>query len=459
MSKLATAIQNNALTENGAEAFESSLSATLDLFFKIGASRGHDLSKQFLAAFKEDRDVALRILLWARDVRGGAGEREQYRNLLKSVIQRDPEVALRLMRVTPEVGRWDDLKVFFGTPLENEAAELWVSAITEGNGLAAKWAPRKDRKGARPLRRAFGGTEAEWRRFVVRNTEVVEQKMCANEWNSIDFEKVPSLASARYQRAFERHAVETYREFADKLESGEATINAEAVYPYDIVKSLETGNRKVADAQWKALPNYLENSNERFLPIVDTSGSMWVPVSGSTRAIDVAVSLGMYLAERNNSVFRDEFITFSKSPRLQTIKGDTLMNRVKSVEQSDWGFNTNLEASFDLILNTAVNHNLPEEDMPTKVLVISDMQFDRFSVQGAALRAVRTKFANKGYKAPQLVWWNVADRGGNIPMTVNDDGAALVSGFSPSIMKSLLNGSLNPVSVMLDTVMVDRYNY
>lgn len=460
MSNLAQAINNQTLTENGAEAFESSLNKNLDLFFRIGASRGRDLSADFVAAYKENANLATRILLWSRDVRGGAGERQQFRNLVSTLINRDPMVASRVLRKVPEVGRWDDLMTFMGTPLQSEAVDLWTSAIVRGDGLAAKWAPRKDKKGAAPLRRALGMSEKAWRHKVVSLTDVVEQKMCANKWTDIEYGKVPSVASARYQRAFSKHDPEGYMEYKFALESGEAKINAGAVYPHDIINSLRNGDKDVANAQWKALPNYLEGSSEQFLPMIDVSGSMSRWVSGSVTAMDVAVSLGMYIAERNESVFKDQFITFSATPEFQTIKGTKLAQRHQSIVRSDWGFNTNVEAAFKLILDAAVKHNLPQEDMPTKLLVLSDMQFDSYSVEGAtAFGMVRKHYKDAGYEMPQLVWWNLDDRRSNIPVTENSEGNALVSGFSPSIMKSLLKGKLTPVNVLLDTVTVERYDY
>lgn len=460
MSKLAQAVNNATVTENGAPAYKSSLRATLDLFFRIGASRGRDLSIDFGIALKEDADLALRVMLWGRDVRGGAGERQQFRNLLGHLCEIDLDIARKtlLSGKIEEVGRWDDYSVFFGTPLEKEAATRWVNAIASDNALAAKWAPRKDKKGARPLRVAAGMREREWRKYVSARTQVVEHQMCANDWDNIEYDKLPSLASARYQKAFHRHDLNGYEEYLTALQKGTAKINAGAVYPHDAVLSVKHGNEIAADAQWKALPNYLEGNNETFLPMVDVSGSMGVTISGSVTAMDVSVALGLYLSERNNSVFKNQFITFSQQPQMIEVKGDNLYDRYVNVCRSDWGINTNLEAAFDMILDAAVEYELAPEDMPSKLLVLSDMQFDDWTVKGAtAFGMVREKYRAAGYEMPQLVWWNLNDRGGNIPVSYNQDGTALVSGFSPAIMKSLLAGRLNPMQVMYDAVMQDRY--
>jgi hypothetical protein len=434
MSKLATAANNRTTTENGAASFKSTLNKNLDLFFKVGASRGKDLWNDFRAAYAEDKDLAVRIMLWARDARGGAGERQVFRTVLQQLVQDNPIVARKILPKVPELGRWDDLKVFMGTPLEFDAATLWADAIRNGNGLAAKWAPRKDSKGAKPLRRVAGLTEQGWRKLVVGATKVVEQKMCAREWSDIEYSHVPSVAAARYQAAFAKHDPAGYEAYRQALVSGEAKVNAAAIFPHDVVKAALRGDETVSDAQWKALPDYLEGSEERFLPLVDVSGSMGVQVSPGTTAMDISVALGMYLAERNTSIFKDEFITFESS--------------------------TNLEAALHLILDAAIQHKLTEDDMPTKLLVLSDMQFNSWGVQGdTAFKGIARQYENAGYEMPQVVWWNLADRAGNIPVTENDTGTAMVSGFSPAIMTSLLGGNLTPVGVMLDAVMKERYDW
>lgn len=459
MSKLARAVKNVTVTENDAVAFNSSLDACVDLFFKAGSSRKSDLSSYFYEAFKENPDYAVRIALWTRDIRGGAGERQQFANFVKKLITVAPSIAAAVCDKIPEVGRFDDLMVFWGTVLEHRAAELWVAAINEGNGLAAKWAPRKDSKGAKPLRSIKGFNESEWRKYVVARTEVVEQLMCANKWDEIDYEKVPSLASARYNKAFDRHDPIRRQKFEEALESGEAKINAGAVFPYDVVRAAKH-NDKTATAQWNSLPNYLEGVSERFLPVVDVSGSMGCTVSGEITAMEVAVSLGMYLAERNEGIFNNQFITFSRRPDFVTLKGKTLKERYDNMVRAQWDMNTDLAAVFRLVLSSAKRAKLPESEMPTKILILSDMQFD--CVDGGKDQTLyeyaAEEYSEAGYKLPQIVFWNIAARDkGNLPVTATTNGTALVSGFSPAIMTSLLGGDLDPVSVMLDAIMKDRY--
>lgn len=460
MSKLFEATTNEARTENNAVAYKSTLDPNLDLFFKAGASRRQDISPLFVKAFESNDDYATRIALWTRDVRGGAGERQQFRNFLTKLIALDPDRALAVMVKIPEIGRWDDLSVYFGTEVEEQAAQFWVDAIKEDNGLAAKWAPRKDAKGAKPLRKVLGMKEAEWRKFVVERTEVVEQLMCANKWDEIDYEKVPSLASARYNKAFNRHDPKRRQEFRVAIEKGEATVKAGAVYPYDVVRAALYDD-VVATKQWSELPNYLEGSKERMLPVVDVSGSMSMRVSGQITAMDVSVSLGIYLAERNESIFKNEFVTFSEVPEMISLKGDTLRQRYQNMVKSEWGFNTNLKGVFELVLRSAKANTLSQDEMPTKILILSDMQFDRCVSDGkdqSLFENMREQYAESGYQLPQIVFWNIAAQDkGNVPIKHDANGTALVSGFSPSIMQSLFGDDLDPMKVMLKTIMVDRY--
>jgi hypothetical protein len=297
--------------------------------------------------------------------------------------------------------------------------------------------------------------------------------MCANEWESIDFGKLPSVASARYQKAFWKRNEAGYKAYIASLQKGEAKINAGAVYPYDVTKSLQRGNSDVAIEQWKALPNYMEGSEDRILPVVDTSGSMNAAAGGNSNVtcMDVSVSLGLYISERNTGAFKDAFITFSAEPQLQILNGN-LRDRFNQLSRADWGYNTDLVKVFDLILDQAVKHSLPESEMPTKVLILSDMEFDAATSPhvgwGAkhvpskwnttAQEMIEQKYADAGYKVPAIVYWNIQSRGNNIPVAFDKTGTALISGFSPSILKSVVKGEISsPQGIMDETIMSPRY--
>lgn len=452
-----------ALTANGARTNFSSLKGTTDLFFLAGASRGKDITSVFSRAYAEDKDVATRILLWLRDAREGAGERQQFRNLLTYLIGIDKNRAERVLKTVPELGRFDDVVHFIGGDLNDAALKIIIKALKKDqNGLAGKWAPRKGRE-ARILREAMELSPKQYRKLVVNLSNTVEQAMCANDWSGITYDHVPSVAAARYQAAFARHDPTGYEKYRASLVKGTGKINASAVFPYDVVKSLQKGNVDVANAQWKSLPNFMEKTEERVLPVVDTSGSMSMnEVSPGTTPMQVALSLGLYISERNVGPFQDFFVTFSARPELQLLKG-TLKQRCDQLARAHWEGNTDLMAVFNLILSSAIRNNVTEKEMPTMVLILSDMEFDSCITHGrstTAFNAIKEKYAAAGYTLPKVVFWNLNGRKGNSPVTHDERGTALISGFSPSILSSLFGGDdFDPTNVMLKTVMNSRYDY
>ena len=472
------AVNASAVTDNGAVTHLSSLNKNTDLFFQIGASRGKDIAPTFTGAMVEDSEVAVRILQWARDIRGGAGERETFRKLLGNLIRTEPALAARLLVKVPEIGRADDLFVAFGTVLERDALRIISHNLGKevSNGLFFKWMPRQGNI-ANKIRSYLKLTPKEYRKMLVAGSATVEQFMCSNQWDKITYQHVPSVAAARYQKAFLKHDPLGYADYKAKLATGEAKINAAAVYPYDVIRSLNNGDASVANAQWNALPNYLEGSDESILAVVDVSGSMSsVKVSGSVTAMDVSISLGLYVAERANGIFKDQFITFSGSPEMLNLKG-TLAQRYSQMSRSNWQMNTDLSAVFKLILDSAVKHKVAQKEMPTKILILSDMEFDACITTGSkrqsghyssggtqmsvsAMDFIESEYKAAGYKVPQIVFWNLSGKSGNVPVTYNKVGAALVSGFSPSVMKSVLGSDeMTPISIMLKTVMVQRYDF
>lgn len=463
-----------ARTANGMKARKTSASAVLDFFGKAGSSRGTALVKEFTAALTDNQDLAIRALLWTRDIRSGAGERKQFRDLLVALESANPDLAGQLMAKVPLLGRWDDLFVYTDPINRRKAIEMYADALRNGDGLAAKWAPReKSTKSAVAfeLRKALGLTPREYRKLLSATTNVVESQMCAKTWNEINFSHVPSLASARYQKAFGRNAGEAYAAYLRELQKPEAErnpkvkINASAVYPYDVVKSVVKGNAAVANEQWKALPNYVGNA--RIMPMVDVSGSMGslrYTHTSTVQPIDVAVSLGLYLSEKNTSDFKDMFLTFSGSPKLEVLKG-TLSQRVAQLEKAHWDMNTNLHKAFEEILRVAKKGNVSQEDMPNMLLILSDMQFDSCTrFDDSAQEMIKRKYAEAGYAVPKIVFWNLSPYGnGNTPVRFDDKGVCHVSGFSPAIMKSVLSvedlEDFTPFNVMVRTLMNERYDY
>lgn len=458
-------------TENGMPTNLTSLNFNVDLFFKAGAMRNAEetaIISLVSKAWVEDPTTCLRILFWARDIRGGAGERRFFRAAIKYLADKDPQGIAYIIRHIPEYGRWDDLLIFEDTRSEDCALSLINNALNESNSLCAKWMPRKGTF-ANKLRSFMNLSPKAYRQLLVGLTNVVETKMCAKDWDSIEFGKLPSVASARYQKAFGKNAYEKYSEYIQALVKGEAKINTGAVYPYDVTRSLEKGNPTVASEQWKALPNYFENSTERILPLVDVSDSMTTSCGGNLTCMDVAISLGLYISERNEGPFKDHFITFSNKPQLQHLTGN-LKDRFDQMSSAEWGMSTNLKAAYKLILNQAVKHNISHDEMPTQILILSDMEFNMATGKGyeksnsrtwnsSAQEMAKEMFSNAGYELPNIIYWNIQSRGENVPVRFNEQGTALISGFSPSIMTSLLSGAnMTPVSIMMETIGKERYS-
>jgi len=469
MNAFVNAVANQeARTANGMKARKSSANALVDLFYNIGASRGKNIVPAFTAAYVQDKELALRIALWARDARGGAGERQIFRDILSHLEKTDPESAARLLVKVPELGRFDDLFVFKSPDLKAKAYTLLGDHLRAKNGLAAKWTPRKG-KVAAEIREFFGMTPKQYRKSLVALTKVVESQMCANDWDNINFSHVPSQAARIYKKAFTRHSVK-FAEYVQKLVSGDKTVkvNANAVFPHEVLKDIinpygrSTLGKTELDhltAQWDALPNYMNDAN--ILPIVDVSGSMTCPAGKNTsvRCLDVSVSLGLYLADKNKGVFKDTFLTFSDRPELLILKGN-IVQKVNQMVTSTWGMSTNLHAAFNKILDTAVKNNVPDSDMPKMVLILSDMQFNA-CVQNddSAMQMIERKYRDAGYTVPSVVFWNL-NASDNVPVKSDKSGAALVSGFSPSIMASILGADpqeFTPEGMMMKTIMNYKY--
>jgi hypothetical protein len=448
-------------TQNNMKALASTLNHNVDLFSKIGASRGKNIIPQFEAAYQEDKDLALRIALWARDARGGAGERQLFRDILLHMEKQHVGVLTHsnILSRVPVLGRWDDLLIFTNPDVKSIAFDLIHAALKAGDGLCAKWMPRKGPQ-ANELRNAFGWTPKFYRKRLVELTKVVETAMCAKTWDTINFEHVPSLAMSRYLTAFHKNAGQAFLDYKAKLVKGEAKVNAGAVYPYDIIKSLRHGgSHEVCDKQWDSLPDYMDDQN--ILPMVDVSGSMEARINENLSCMNVAVSLGLYCADKNKGEFKDMFLTFSERPEILELKG-TLSQKLTQMIGSRWGMNTNLHAAFDRVLEVAVKGKVSQKDMPSAILILSDMQFDQCAeFDDSAHEMIRRKYQNAGYEMPGIIFWHI-NAHSNSPVKFDEKGTALVSGFSPSIMKSVLKAdfvNMTPEAIMKQTVEVPRYDY
>lgn len=454
-------------TANGMPALSTTSNALVDLFFVIGSARKVDISARFKAALRVDPVLTLQMLFWARDVRGGAGERDTFRKLMQVLEQDAAHSVMQLIPLIPEYGRWDDLGVFLTADVCQAALRHWATAIQAGNALAAKWAPRKGVL-ANQLRKIMGMDPKTYRKTLVSLTQVVETAMCAKDWDSINYSHVPAVAGSRYAKAFARHDPVRYTEFKAAALKGDVNINSGTLYPYDVLRNVEHGDSLTALAQWQNLPNYLGDAG-MILPMIDTSSSMNVQVGGAKGSgltcMQVAISLGLYLADKQQGPFANMFLNFDSQSRIHKLEGN-MLEKYNQIRYCPWGGSTNLESAFKEILRVAVQGNVSPEHMPKTVLVISDMGFDPHSggINQNAMQMAKAIYARHNYQIPTIVWWNMAHRPGgyggdnNFPVNDKQVGAALVSGFSPSILKSVLQAkTVTPWDIMMETLSNDRY--
>ena len=452
-------------TENGALTHTTSSNAATDLFFQIGAFRNRDeggILSAFRSAFADSPLDTMRILFYSRDVRGGQGERRTFRIVIRDLAHNQPEILAKNLHLIPEYGRWDDVLCLLNTPVGEQVVQLIRAALESGDALCAKWMPREksaNRSQARFLMRALGMSPKVYRKTLSRLTQVVETPMCQNEWGSITFEHVPSYAMKNYRKAFARHDEERWQGYMESLVKGETKVNASTLFPHDLTRQAQRSAQDDAliEQQWKALPNYMEGSVERILPMSDVSGSM--TMYGGL-PMDVSLALGMYISERNEGIFKNAVLTFTDVPQLFVLKGKSIRQRMQQLK-SHVGYNTNIDKAFETLLDRAVKHSVSADKMPTMLLILSDMEFDNSCVRGhslTAMNAIRQRYQNAGYDLPKIVFWNLAARHSNLPVKYDEMGTALVSGFSPSILKQLLAGKeFSPVAVMRQTINSARY--
>lgn len=450
--------ENKTTTTNGAGAYLGTCSKVLDFFGQAASMRGKDTTALFRAAYQENPEIAKRALLWVRDVRGGAGERKAFRDNL-SQMAKELDVS-KLLEKVPEIGRWDDLFVVFGTANEDFALNLISDALINGNALCAKWMPRKGVV-AEKIRKHMNLTPKQYRKLLVGLTQVVETQMCANHWSEIEYQKVPSNAHNIYKKAFSKHSPERYQNYKDALTKGETKINASTLYPHQVIQSLES-DAVIANAQWEALPNYVPSSSS-ILPMIDLSSSMRVPAAKGVTAIEVAAAIGMYVANKNNGAFKNLWLNFSEKPQMYKLQGNNLEEYYGNLDFKKWGGSTNIESAFDLILKVAVENNVKTQDMPKTLMIFSDMQFNLASCGSSSTMfdVAKQMFDERGYELPNVVFWNLNAEYGNVPVTKDQSGAVLVSGFSPAIMEAVLSSEfeqITPEGLMLKVLMKDRYN-
>lgn len=467
--------ENSTKTLNGAYAYKSTHSALVDLFGIIGAIRDRsedEVEELFEKAVKEDMLLAMKMSFYARNIRGGLGERKVPRIIWHWMAENYPEVMKKNICLVSYFGRWDDLYCFIGTPVEEDAWNFIrmqisedVHNMTQGKpiSLMAKWLKSvntsSDESNAlgRLTAKKMGVSEKTYRKALStmrKYIDVVEVKMSGNNFSSINYPTVPSKAMNIYRNAFSKRDCERFEEYKRQLAKGETKINSGTLYPYDVLEKYDLSlsyngyndsNYKlcvseydeILEQQWKSLPNFIGDNNKNILVMADTSGSML------GRPLETSVGLAIYFAERNTGVFHNKFMTFSRTPHFITIKGDSLKKKVESFPVIVQ--NTNIEAAIEEILNVAVDNNVPAEDMPEALVIISDMEFDiagEHASSGRNKKSYQTifeeKFREAGYKMPTIVYWNVNSRHNVFHAYANASGVMMASGSSPSVFKAIV---------------------
>lgn len=481
---------NKTYTENGAVAHSTTGSDCLDFFAAAGAIRWESESAiidRFVRAYIEDRDAALKLLFFTRDIRGGLGERKVFRTILRWLAVYEPESVRKNISFVAEFGRFDDLLVLLDTPCEDAMLALIrrqfeedMKSLSEGGAvsLLGKWLPsvnasnKETVRTAKRIARALGMKDVQYRRSLSAlraRISILENSLREKDY-SFDYEKQPSRAMFKYRAAFHRNDGERYMSFLNKVHSGEAKQHADNVSPYELVEPYLGGDwwtsthwihrispqeKESLNATWSSLPDF--GGEENALAVVDTSGSMYC--GGNPKPASVALSLGLYFAERNKGCFHNTFIEFSERPQLIEIKGDTFVDRLLYAMTFNEIANTNLEAVFDLILDAAVKNDLPQEELPARLILISDMEFDRcvWNASETMFGNAKKRFEEKGYRLPEIVFWNVASRHGHQPVTMNEQGVALVSGATPRLFEMVAGGNLSPYTFMMEVLKNQRY--
>lgn len=494
---------NFTYTENGAVTHKTTKSDLLDMFAMGAAMRNRsdaDVIMMFRNAFAENPVYALKCLFYIRDIRGGQGERRFFRVVMRDLATHDTEAARRNLTHIPMFGRWDDLYVFFGTPLQDDAlsfikSQLELDVSCKAPSLLAKWLPSENtssadtRKNATIVRKYLGMTHKQYRKtlsILRARINVLERLMSENRWDEIEFDKIPSRAGMIYKNAFARHdleraqnkEVQTYADFAKDTTK---TVNAKALYPYECVAEavkvngisswgrgrnlpLDDTNRLMCNKYWDNLADYFNGASFNGIAVVDTSGSM--TGSQASAPINVAISLGLYCAEKAKGPFAGHYISFASRPQLIKTEGVDFVDKVERIYRTNLVDNTNIEATFDLLLNTAIKNNCSQDEIPQNVIIISDMEFDAARGYGwysksvpsaeTLFEGIARKWAQHGYNLPHCIFWNVDARQNNIPM-IGSGPISYVSGFSPSIFETIMTGKTGYM-LMMEKLDSDRYS-
>lgn len=472
------AVNNYTFTENSALTHKTSLSACVDFFAVCGALRNRpegEIINLFKSAYAESREIALRTLAYCRDIRkGGLGERRTYRMIARKLIDEGLLSLDAFADISVEFGSWKDV---FDVCTDEEVAHIVRRELSRRirenektpSFLMEKWAYSiggKDNKRAEKLAASLNLSPKEYRKYLskargVNGANIPETYMCKGDWSNIVYEKNPSIANLKYANAFRKHDGERYSAYLEDVNNGKAKINASVLYPYDIVRRCRESrsSNEALDTLWNNLKDYKCDGNT--VVVCDVSGSMFGTSYGNVLPIDVAVSLGIYFAERNVGEFKGQMITFSSMPEFFEINcDDSIWCKVRSTTGANWGMSTDINKVFDLLLARCRDNNVPAEEMPKRIIIVSDMEFDSCTRGRTNYEGIKRQYADAGYDMPELIFWNVNSRNNICPVTINDNGVALVSGCTPATFENIASvENLNPIKMMLETLMKPQYDY
>ncbi len=469
---------NTVRTQNGAKAQKTTNSSLVDLYGTIGAMRNRqtaDIERMFSQAFAEERLLAMKLLFYARDIRGGLGERRTARAIYLFLANLYPEVLKQNLELVSDFGRWDDLLIFLGTKLKDDVVELIQKQLAwdmdaEAPSLLAKWLPSNNtssfesRKQAQILQKELHLTAKQYRQMLSqlrKKIDVVERNMAGKEWGKIDYQCVPSRAMNIYRKAFLANDEQRFNDYIEKVKAGEKKIHATTLYPYDIVEKILyrqfDQTYDVLEQQWNNLPDFIERDTDNILVMADVSGSMY------GRPMATSIGLAIYFAQRSKGVFANHFMTFSQTPSIIKIVGNTLYEKVKMVMGSPWGMNTDFEKALYLILDTAVTNHATQEDLPKTLIVVSDMQFDQSRQETNSnwtfYRETKEMYRQYGYTIPEIVFWNVNSMSDVFQASHDYEGVKIASGQSPVVFRSILNSkAFTTYDFMLEVLNDERYD-
>ncbi len=490
--------QNNkrkTFTKNYAVAYETTGKYLLDFNFRLSQYRNmsiEEIKQDFATVFFENPMLATKFVFYVGDARGGLGERRTFNACIEWLSENRPEVAIAVLKYIPEYTRWDNLVKLIKSNnkhvvnqviliISNQLIED-IDNMNAGKSisLCAKWLPSINASSAETRSLASilcNKLELSYKKYrktlstLRKYLDVVEVKMSANDWDKIDYEKVPSLANLKYSDAFYRNDTERTIDYLNSLKEGKTKINATVSQPHEIVRKYYKGTfwheldfvNSTLEEMWKSLPNI---SVEDSLIVRDGSGSMTCSVDSKSKitCLDVATALTIYCAEHNSNIWKDKFITFSSRPKFVDLSGcKTLRDKLVRCDAEDDCSNTNIEATMRLILDTAIENNLSQEEMPKNIVIISDMQFDvrrySFNWDKTLFEQIADDYAEAGYKLPKICFWNVSSwHRDTIPMQDNELGLVLCSGFSISNMNMFMSGEINPYKVLVEQINSPRYD-